>query len=207
MTTDDDDLFYRTLSLYEEGRFLEALQLVLGDPNGREEMRTSQIPEFHYLMNYLDASVFGGEMEASLTRHLFLTEIEKNSYLKIILNEGIEQLEVEHLLSNACAHDLLGIEIKKVPARYQKFVEQKQNRFKRVRELCQRKKGLEKFLLDPEIIKKIPWHSFGYSSPLIPYIEEEGTIPLVILEPYSTIDYSAVLAPYLKNLFAGVLME
>ncbi len=199
MTTDDNDLFYRTLSLYEEGRFLEALQLVLGDPNDREEARTSHIPEFHYLMNYLDASVFGGEMEASLTRHVFLTEIEKNSYLKIILNEGIEQLEIEHLLSNACAHDLLAIEIKKVPARYQKFVEQKQNRLKRVRELCQRKKGLEKLLLDPEIVKKIPWHSFGYSSPLIPYIEEKETIPLVILEPYSTINYSAVLAPYFNK--------
>ena len=124
----EDDLFYRAIHKYEKGNILEALQNVISSPDICYESISSEVSEFRYLINYFDACVFGGRLEVQITRKILFDEVEKNPYLKIVLNNFIEVLEEENVLGNAFASESINVDVGKVPLHLQPMAQKKINK-------------------------------------------------------------------------------
>jgi len=198
------DLFSQFIELYEQGQFQKAFRLIITHPDVRYDGLVSKEPLFRKLVNFADACVFKGPLEAYQVMMALQDEFNKDKRVSVLALQFLDALdwELATLKATLLKDDSLLIDI---PELYQSFIHQRQTILDQWEKFKIAKPGLRKIIEEQiDITRQQPWHPFTYGHQRVatPH-ETEDAIPLVFLEPIEGVDWISQLAPYhhQKSLF------
>lgn len=191
------DLFSQFIEFYEQGQFQKAFRLIITHPDVRYDGLTSEEPLFRSIVNFTDACVFKGPLEAYQALLALKMEFKKDKRISILALQFLDALDWEAtaLKLTLLKHSILPED---VPESYQPFLHQRQaaldqwHKFKLAKpDFCAM---IERQI---DITRLHPWHLLTYAQQKISVpVEIQGSIPLLFLEPIERVDWPTLLAPY-----------
>jgi len=120
------DLFDAFVDWYEEGRWKEALEIVLPYPNIRYNTLISKESLFQRIIDFVDASVYKGTIAFQQTQKVLETLIADSGHFSIILQGFLEVIQKEALMENYFLHESIKQEnLTHLPERYRHLFHKK----------------------------------------------------------------------------------
>lgn len=222
-----NDCFYQFLDLYQEGQFEAAIQKILPAPDTSYDSLSSKEPAFRYLVNYVDACVFGNFSEAILANRMLCDQLRHHPFLSSKYQRAIALLEFEQRILDLALTSYpksqqeqpspqasLGSLLKpddvqqilsRGPQNYRNCLIRQVALLQGWDDLKKQKKAFSSYC-EKNFLFSLPWYPLRYPFQ-IPSLTtlEKGMTPLIFLEPLNG-DFTSFLKP-LQNIPALFVFE
>lgn len=203
-----NDAFHQFFKFFEVGNLKSAINQILATPDINYDSLHSQESVFPFLVNYIDASVFGTYSAAVHANMVLLNFLNQDEYLRRryikalnILNfeKGVLELSTSSLSHQHSSIIPQGIKIPKTDSHlFENCVTRTINLLQSLEEFKISKNQLIKNYEENDIFASIPWYPLSYPLPIPANTNIESKhVPLIFIEPFDT-DFCQFLNP-LKN--------